>query len=161
MIQQFSEGLAQTAVSRAIQETSWIIPGVQTVHILAIAVVMSSIAMIDARLVGFGAMARPVSAIAHRYLPWVWSGVLILLASGSILIIGEPKRELLSAVFWIKMSLLVCALILTAVFQRPLNQQAYYWDQRKTAARALGVISLLLWLGILSAGRLIAYFEHG
>jgi hypothetical protein len=161
MIEEFSAGLAQTGISRTIQETSWIIPGVQTVHILAIAVVMSSIAMIDARLLGFGAMTRPVSAIAQRYLPWLWSGVLTLFASGSVLIIGEPKRELLSEVFWIKMSLLVCAVLLTAVFQRPLGQHAQYWEHRKLAGRLLGSISLLLWVSILSAGRLIAYFEHG
>src|SRR5579884_3289287 len=122
MIAAFCNWLSNTALSSAIQNASWVIPSVQTVHILAIATVMASIVMVDFRLLGVTGRGLTVPEMAHRYLPWVWSAVVVLLLSGTILIIGEPGRELLSPVFWVKMSLLACVLIITGVFQLTLTR---------------------------------------
>jgi uncharacterized membrane protein len=161
MLREFCGWLGRTPISETIKQVSWIIPSVQTVHILAIAVVMSSAVMLDARLLRVNARHRPVLEIGRRYLPWVWSAILVLFATGLILIVGEPGRELLSPVFWIKMSLLACALILTVLIQRLALSGEAHADNRSLPARVMAVASLCLWVSILAAGRLIAYFEHG
>jgi len=161
VIQSFCTWLGNTPLSMAIQDRYWVIPMVQTVHILAISVVMASMVMLDLRLLRVLGRSQSIPDVAHRFLPWVWSAVLVLLASGTILIIGEPGRELLSEVFWLKMTLLACALTVTAAFQYAVNRRAEFWERRRAIASVTAIASLMLWVGILAAGRWIAYVEHG
>ncbi len=161
MIPAFCDWLSNTPVSMVIQNLFWVIPTVQTVHILAIATVMASVVMLDFRLLGVTGRSQSIPEVAHRFLPWVWGAVAVLLASGSLLIIGEPGRELLSEVFWAKMTLLACALTLTGIFQYALRNGGSFWERRRIVTRVAAVVSLLLWCSILAAGRWIAYMAHG
>jgi hypothetical protein len=137
------------------------IPTVQTVHIVSIAIVMTSMAMLDLRLVGIAGRRQSLTEIGARFLPWVWGTLVVLLCSGSILIIAEPGRELINNVFWLKMSLLVGAVVLTLIFQTMLRRRIGFWEHHRAAAVLLGSVSLLMWVGIVGAGRWIAYVEHG
>ncbi len=157
----FCDWLSNTPLSQAIQNHNWVIPSVQSVHILAIATVMASIVMVHFRLLGMNGRRQTVPQVAHRFLPWVWTAVCVLAATGLILIIGEPARELESEVFWIKMSLLACVLILTAAVQFGAFRGESFWEDRRLLASAIAVVSLFLWVGIVAAGRWIAYMGHG
>jgi uncharacterized membrane protein SirB2 len=148
-------------LSQHIQDALWVIPTVQTVHIVSIAIVMTSMAMLDLRLVGLAGRRQSLTDMGARFLPWVWVALLILLCSGSILIIGEPRRDLRNQVFWLKMSLLAVALILTWTFQYMLRHRKGFWESHRLAATLLGSVSLVVWVGIIAAGRWIAYVEHG
>lgn len=148
-------------MSEHIQNAFWVIPTVQTVHIVSIAIVMTSVAMLDLRLVGIAGRRQSLSAMGDRFLPWVWVALLVLLCSGSLLIIGEPGRELLNTVFWIKMSLLATAVVLTGTFQIVLHRSKNFWEHHRAVAVLLGSVSLVIWVGIIAAGRWIAYVAHG
>jgi Family of unknown function (DUF6644) len=161
VIQPFCDWLSNTAFSMVIQDELWIIPAVQSIHILAIATVMASIVMVDFRLLGVVGRSQSLPDVAHRYLPWVWGAVVVLACSGSLLIIGEPGRELMSQVFWAKMILLACALTVTGTFQYVLNRRAGFWERRRLLGGATAVVSLLLFVAIVAAGRWIAYMAHG
>lgn len=161
MIPAFCNWLSNTSFSMVIQDQLWIIPAVQTVHILAIATVMASIVMVDFRLLGVVGRSQPLPDVAHRYLPWVWGAVVVLACSGSLLVVGEPGRELLSQVFWAKMILLACALTVTGTFQVVLNRRTEFWERRRLLGGATAVVSLLLFVAIVAAGRWIAYMAHG
>lgn len=161
MISQFCAWLSATSLSQHIQDAFWVIPTVQVVHIVSIAIVMTSMAMLDLRLVGIAGRRQSLPDMAARFLPWVWIALVVLLCSGSILIIGEPGRDLLNVVFWVKMSLLATAIVLTWTFQRMLRRSKTFWDRNRTAAILLGSVSLVVWVGIVGAGRWIAYVEHG
>ncbi|MGH7104894.1 MAG: DUF6644 family protein [Acetobacteraceae bacterium] len=156
--------LGATEASQIIQNVSWIIPLVQTIHILAISVVITAVLLVHLR--NFGVVMRSQSrrALAERFLPLIWYSVCVLLVTGIILIVGEPKRELPNPVFQIKMLLLVVALALTALFERPLRADALYWDQsaaHRAGAGMISIVSLALWVGIIFAGRWIAYYNPG
>jgi uncharacterized membrane protein len=122
---------------------------------------MTSMAMLDLRLVGIAGRRQSLTEIGARFLPWVWGTLVVLLCSGSILIIAEPGRELINNVFWLKMSLLVGAVVLTLIFQTMLRRRNGFWEHHRAAAVLLGSVSLLMWVGIVGAGRWIAYVEHG
>src|SRR5215467_12157763 len=107
----------QTQLSQAIQATSWVVPTVQTIHILAIAVVASSALMIDLRLIGVFWANRPMKNVTARFLPLVWWPLLVLLGTGVIMIIAEPARSLKNPAFQLKMVLLIAALGVTSLFQ--------------------------------------------
>lgn len=152
--------LATTRSSQVIQEISWVIPTVQTIHILCIAVVIGSVLLLDLRLLGLAMPGQSVESLARRFLPWVWWTVLLLLLSGSILLVGEPERSLTNPTFQLKMGFLLVVLVLTAVFQLGLRRDPQYWQRtvlHRSSMRLIAVVSLLLWFGIVFAGRWIAY----
>jgi hypothetical protein len=161
MIREFCVWLSATSVSQAIQNAFWVIPTVQIVHIVSIAIVMTAMAMLDLRLIGIAGRRQSLDAMADRFLPWVWVTVIVLLCSGSILIVAEPARDLQNVVFWTKMSLLATALVLAAIFQQVLHRNKGFWERHRVVAVLLGSVSLVIWVGIVAAGRWIAYVEHG
>ena len=160
----FCTWLAATPVSHFIQLTGWIIPTLQTIHILAIAAVFSSAVLVDLRLWRLFERDLPVKAVAQRFLPLVWPVLLVLLATGALLIVGDPRRSLLNTTFYIKMVLLACAIAVTAGLQWSLAIDPQFWDRdasRRFAGRCAATLTLLIWGCIIFAGRWIAYTEVG
>jgi hypothetical protein len=155
----FVEWLAATKASAVIQNFAWIIPAVQCIHILAISVVMSSTLLLNLRLVGIVGGGESKDVFTRRYLPWVWSALVVLLLSGSILIVGEPHRDLINPTFWIKMSLVLLAIFLTAVLELPVLQNAHFWESkiRRVLVRPLAAGAICCWIAIALCGRWIAY----
>ncbi len=163
-VAQFCDWLSQTPISMTFQSVVWIIPMVQSVHILAIAIVMSSVIMVDLRLLGLLGHTQSITGLSRRFLPWVWWSLLVLLITGAVLITAEPRRDLLNPVFQAKMALLVVAMVVTALFQRTVARNMEIWDlspQKRTGAWVTAVVSLLVWTAIIGCGRWIAYVEHG
>lgn len=162
MIQHFIHWLGGTSASQFIQKVFWIIPTVQIVHILAISVVISSMAMLDLRLLGVAGTRHSIASLAKRFLPWLWTALGILLVSGSLLIIGEPQRALDNTMFKLKMAMVATAVCVTLCFRLLLKKDLAagapdLLPRHFLAAKLTGAVSLLLWVGIIAAGRLIAY----
>jgi hypothetical protein len=164
VLKEFCNWLAATSLSNTIQTISWIIPTVQTIHILSVAVLFSAAMVVDLRVWRLLERDVPLPEVAKRFLPPIWPIVLILLITGSLLIIGEPRRSLLNSTFYLKMALLAVALVLTAALQWSLSSSP------KTSAKNSGwriaehfaaTASILVWSGILFAGRWIAYTQAG
>lgn len=159
-LQGFSDWLAATALSERIQNITWIIPAVQTIHILSISVVMSSVLVIYLRILGVLGQSQTIAQVMARFLPWVWCTLVILLITGVTLIIGEPGRSLQNPAFLLKMSMLLIVIITTVLLQRPVEKDATYWERdnsRRAVGRLVAGVSLLMWIAIVCAGRMIAY----
>ena len=163
-LSEFSKWLAATPLSHVIQTTKWVIPALQTVHILSVAVVFSSAILVDLRLWRLLNRDVPLPEVARRFLPMIWPVLLVLLITGSLLIIGEPKRSLLNSAFYLKMALLAVAILITAWLQWSLSSSPNFWDRnrgRRMAGQLTATLSILVWCGILFAGRWIAYTQAG
>jgi hypothetical protein len=163
-LSEFSKWLAATPLSHVIQTTKWVIPALQTIHILSVAVVFSSAVLVDLRLWRLLNRDMPLPEVARRFLPTIWPVLLVLLITGSLLIIGEPKRSLLNSAFYLKMALLAVAIVLTAWLQWSLSSSPNFWDRnsaRRMAGQLAATVSILVWCGILFAGRWIAYTQAG
>ncbi len=158
----FCTWLAATPLSQTVQTVEWIIPAVQTVHILAVAAVMTSVLMIDLRLLGLGARDQTVAAVTRRFWPFVWWPLPVLLATGATLIVAEPARALENPVFILKMGLLLAAAGVTLACEIPLRRNGAFWELsagRRRAARLIASTSLPLWVAVIFAGRWIAYVQ--
>jgi uncharacterized membrane protein len=158
-----AQSISLTPLSLWIQSTLWVVPWVQTIHIIAIGLLLSSVFMIDMRILNLTGRGQSIAETARRFSPWVWIGFTILLVSGTILVIGEPVRSLLNVFFWTKMGLLAVALISVAFFQVTLRTHPEMWEEthaRRTLTKVLAVAALVVWLGIIFAGRFIAYVEN-
>jgi uncharacterized membrane protein SirB2 len=162
MLMHFSKWLAATPISNLIQNVLWIIPLVQTIHILSIAIVLSSVGMVVLRILGMAGLRSTFSGTAERYLPWIWGALTVLLCSGAVLVTGEPVRSLTNPTFQLKMCLLLVAVLITLAFQVTVHRNARFWDfapSRFGAAKLFAVGAFVLWLAIAVAGRWIAYTQ--
>lgn len=162
MLQEFIHWLADTRASQVIQKVFWIIPTVQIAHILAISVVLASMAMFDLRLLGVAGKRHSIASFSRRFMPWLWGALVVLAGSGSILIVGEPKRALGNVFFTAKMAMLATAIAVTLGFQVILKRDlgaggSDLAPSHFAVAKIIGLVSLALWVGIAVAGRLIAY----
>ena len=161
IVVEFCNWLVRTPASVTIQSEPWIIPAVQTVHILCIAIVVTYNGMLDLRLMGVAGKSRTIAEMTGDFMPWIGWALVVLALTGVIMIIGEPARELTNWVFWVKMSLLAAAIALTLYLRRVVRRDAGHWDGRRNSARVFAAVSLVLWVSILTAGRWIAYVQHG
>ena len=160
MIQQFSDWLAGTSMSQAFANANWFVPTVQTVHILCIAVVVTTLGMLDFRLLRLTRRGPPAETLAAKFVPWVWRALVVLLITGALLTITEPNRELMNDAFRLKMLMVVLLVVLTLVVQKASAREPGYWSStlaRQRLGMALGMGSLVLCVAIVAAGRLIAY----
>jgi hypothetical protein len=164
VISEFSGWLAATSLSHTIQTTGWVIPTLQTIHILSVAIVFSSAVLVDLRLWRLLNRDVPLPEVTRRFLPVIWPVLVVLLITGGLLIIGEPHRSLLNSTFYIKMGLLAFAILLTAWLQWSVSSSPNFWDKdrgRHMAGQLAASVSMVVWCGILFAGRWIAYTQAG
>ena len=131
-------------------------PIVQSIHILSIACVMASIVMIDLRVLGWAVPSQTPSEMMRRLLPWLWSALIVLLLSGAMFVIARPRRYFVNPIFGAKFALLAVALVSTLLLRRMLRKNA----APNGAAKAVAGLSLIAWLGVMMAGRWIAYADY-
>jgi hypothetical protein len=158
-IYEISGALYTTSISTGIRETAGVIPATQSIHIIAIAVVVGSALVTDLRLAGVLATDETPQTVVRRYLPWMWTALAVLLATGAILAVGEPNRVFANPVFWTKMALVVLAFGLTLLFRYPFLHPEFRLDHARWAALAKPTawLSLLVWIAVIFCGRWIAY----
>lgn len=155
-IQSFSQWLYATPVAVTFREIAWIIPTVQTIHILAIAILVGAALVSNLRLAGILATDETQATIVRRYLPWMSPALIVLLATGLLLVVAEPGRTLGNTVFWVKMLLVVSGFVLTRGLQKPLLSEASSGGVT-AVARPAAWMSLAVWGAVIFCGRFIAY----
>lgn len=152
--------ITETPISVVMVENFWFVPLVQVVHILAIAAAFGATLMLSLRVLGSAATTLSMEQVSARYVPWIWWGLLAILLSGLLMITAEPIRNMVNAVFWIKMILLVGAIFITLSFQRGIRAQALAagpgW-QASGGTRSTAILILVLWALVMVCGRWIAY----
>ncbi len=151
----FSRWLESTALSQAIQTTSWAIPGIQVIHILGLATLFALALNVSLRVAGRGFAIESSRSLAGRFVPAMGICLVVLLVSGSLLIIAEPGRTITNQVFYIKMILLVTAILLTLWLVRIARREP---EKTSRLDVAVAVLCMLVWAGIIVAGRYIAYY---
>lgn len=152
-----------TRLSTSIRESVWVFPIIESVHVLSITVLVGTIAVFDLRLLGVLMKREPVSTIARQVLPWTWAGFFVMFATGLLLSIAEAATNYYNMAFRIKLVLLILVGLNPLIFHSSIFRKVGDWDVAKTIplrARAAAVCSLVLWAGIIVAGRMIAYLER-
>jgi hypothetical protein len=148
-------------MATAIRESDLVFPIIETVHVLAIALLAGTAAVVDLRLLGLVLKREKVSEIAGRVLPRTWAGFALMFVSGALLFMAEASKSYRNPAFRLKMLLLLLAGLNPALFHSTVYKSVTEWDEAATPpwrARLAGAISLTLWSAIIVAGRAIAYF---
>jgi hypothetical protein len=161
MVKQFAEWLSTTSPSVFIQNhNGWVIPTIQSIHIVGIAVVLGSVFMISLRILGWAGMDQTLRQTTTRFGPWLTGGLWLMLATGVLMVIGEPVRELVTFSFWLKMFLVAVSTAFAVAFQVSLRNHEQSWEKtlvKRRSIRGLAILTFVLWLCIIILGRLIAY----
>jgi hypothetical protein len=160
-LNQFAEWLSQTYLSILIQNhNSWVIPTIQSIHIAGIGVVLASVFMVDLRILGWAGMDQTLRETTNRFGPWLTGALCVMLATGLLMVIGEPVRELVTVSFWLKMFLVAVGTLVSAAFQITLRKSEQHWEDTLVNRRSIkwmAILTFLIWLAIIILGRLIAY----
>jgi len=146
------EALEATPVGDGIKESVWLFPVIESVHLLALAMLGGAILMLDLRLLGVGLTSQKTSTVERAARPWLIGALLTMIVTGALLGTSEALKLYDKQAFWVKMAALAVAVVYTFAVQIPLASR----DPR-LIAKPLAVISLALWLTVAIAGRWIGF----
>ena len=143
-------------IGEGIRDSRWLFPVIESVHLLALAVLGGSVLVVNLSLLGLGLGRRTAAQVWRDTWPWFAGSLAMMLGSGFLLFTSEAVKLYYHEAFWVKMSALFLSLVFTATFQRP---TALADPERVTLlrSRAVGMVSLLLWFVVGAAGRWIGF----
>ncbi|NQE61484.1 DUF6644 family protein [Caulobacter sp. RHG1] len=146
------------------QESLWAFPVLEAVHVLAVAVLFGSIAVVDIRLLGLASTRAPLTELSKDALKWTWGAFVVAAASGVAMLIPRLSDYLATPSLWLKFCFIAIAGINMAIFEGVVFRDVAAWDRGPPprAARAAGLISLVCWTLVIVFGRWIGFtVGHG
>jgi len=133
------------------RESVWAFPLIEIVHIAAIAAMVGSVLTIEMRVFGLR-KAIPLVELGKLGAGIAVTAFLVIAASGSLLFLSDAAAYIANRAFAVKLGLITLAAINMVVFHARGSLA-----QPDAIAKAQAGLSLLLWLGVIGAGRMIAY----
>jgi hypothetical protein len=156
----FLAALGASGVAGLLRSSIYVYPLVNAVHILGFALLVGAIAALDARILGF-ARAIPLADAARLLLPFTIGGLVLAVIAGVALFIVKPQEYWANPVFLVKLGLIVLAVANAVSLRfRPAWRAALDGGVVTPGLRVSAVLSLCLWVAVLVAGRLIAFFGY-
>ena len=150
------EWVAASALGQAISQSSWAFAVIESVHLLALAVIGGAVLTVDLRLLGFGLRAQPLDRVARDAWPWFVGSWVVMIVTGVLLFVSEPLKLYFSTPFFWKMIFLLSGSLFAVTVRRKVTLAG---DGRTppVVMKLVGLVSLLLWSGVGSAGRWIGF----
>ena len=156
----FLQWLHDTQFSTVMRESIWAEPIVETIHVLTLTLFLGFAVLLDLRLLGVCLRRRKVSEVLGQLNPFLFVGFAIMVISGLLLFSGDPPAFWGTFFFKIKMVFLILAGLNVLIFNATIGRKVAEWDlapKTPRAAKIAAVISIVLWVAIVAAGRAIAY----
>src|SRR5665213_621425 len=150
------QSLENTPMSAAIRDSIWLFPAIETLHLIGIVALVGSTSILDLRLLGWTFKKTSVAKLTHQALPWAWTGFLSQLITGFFMFASEASRVYVNPAFRLKMLMIVAAGINALIFHMTTRTRVADPEDRSTplGAKLAGLSSILLWFGIVIAGRM-------
>ena len=147
------------ALGHLMRSARWLYPMVEIIHIIGFVLLVGSVLMFDLRLLGMNRQL-PLTLMARHLLRWSMASLLLVVPAGLLMFSAHPQDFIDNRVFLLKMTLIMSAGLNAAVFHTGVWQGVGGWDSGRAApasARVHAVLSMVLWLGVIACGRLLAY----
>ena len=152
---EFWEWVQGLPLSEYIGFTAWF-PFLESIHVLAVGLVLGSILMVDLRLLGVAGLNYPVSRMTRELIPWTWVAFFVAAVTGVGMFMTHASAYAYNPALQVKMALLLLACANMALFQFRTFRNIEVWDAAAATpvgARLAGAASLLFWAAIVLAGR--------
>jgi len=147
-------------IAEAIRESDALFPFIESVHVVAICLVVGTILTLDLRLLGLASVGRPVGRLASAILPVTWGAFAIAAISGFLLFISNATKYLANGYFVAKMILIAIAGVNMLAFHFMSARDQPRWDNNMRLplkAGFAGGLSMLLWIAVVTCGRWIGF----
>jgi hypothetical protein len=152
----FFQWVESTTLSKTISMSSWAFAVIESVHLLALAVIGGAVLMLDLRFLGVGLRRQAIREVALEAQPWLVGSLVVMLVTGVALFTSEPIKCYYSTPFWVKMTSLALAMLFTFTVRRKvaLADEARV---RPVWFKLVALVSLTLWFGVGAGGRWIGF----
>ena len=160
MIEAFCQWVYDSALGELVRANELLFPWFESVHVLAITLVLGSIAVVDLRLLGLASRSRPVTRLIREVLPVTWCAFAVAVITGVTLFTSNAVDYAKNFPFQMKMGLLLLAGLNMLVFHFVTYRSVGEWDEAAAtpfAARFAGGFSIAVWLSIVAFGRWIGF----
>lgn len=158
------EWLQTTSFAAAIGENEILFPWIESVHVLAIVLVVGTISIVDLRLLGVASLDLTVRRVMRDVIPYTWGAFGVAAITGFLLFSSDAMHYARNFFFLGKLVLLALAGLNMAVFHLVGVSDIERWDTgtgpTPVAAKAAATISLLLWIAVVACGRGIGFTMH-
>jgi hypothetical protein len=154
------EWIQNTDISTSLRESTYVFPIIETTHVLGLSLSVGLLVVSDLRLIGAVMRRRPASEVFRQVAPWMIAGFAIMFATGALLFWSQALKAYNSIFFRTKLCLLVLAAINAGVYHLTIYRRMGEWENKLVPplqARIAGYLSLIIWAGIIAAGRTMAY----
>jgi hypothetical protein len=161
ILQHLCQVFYDSHVGTAIRESDNAFSVIESVHVLSITLLVGTISILDLRMLGIILRPIPVTRIARSVLPLTWAGFVLMAGSGFLLFWAEAAKNYLNPAFRVKIVLLLLVGLNPLIFHTTVYRRVTEWESEHRSpwrARVAACISLMLWSGVIIAGRAIAYF---
>ena len=152
--------LHDTSFSITMRESVWAEPLVETIHVLTLTLFLGFVLLLDLRLLDLAMRRTRISAMFRQLNPGLFAGFAVMIVTGLLLFSADPAAFYSTIFFKLKMILLILAGANVLVFNATLGRSMAVWDGSTAtpmAAKVIGIVSLVLWVAVVAAGRGIAY----
>lgn len=163
-LQTIFEWLESWTVSEGIRQSSWMFPAFESVHVIAITLVVGSVMIVDLRVLGLTSASKRISELSEEVLPWTWGAFLVAVVSGAFLFAAKAHAYFDNLNFRLKMVLMLAAGLNMMVFHFIPYRTVRNWDVGRPApaqAKLACGLSLAFWVLIVAMGRWIGFSIEG
>ncbi|MSO98983.1 MAG: hypothetical protein EXR11_12325 [Rhodospirillaceae bacterium] len=158
--EKFFKGVENWPVAVLIAKSPWLFPTIETIHVLALTMVVGTIAMVDLRLLGLRNAATAVDELTAEILPWSWTAFVFAVASGLSMFISKAVTYAYNPPFLFKITLIALAGLNMAIFHLGAFRTVRAWasiSRPPLGARVAGAFSLLAWILVVIMGRWVGF----
>ena len=158
----FAQWVQSTQLFTALRGSAYVYPIVLSLHMIALALFGGLIVVTDVRLLGWALLKYPVSEFLDQLRPLKRFGFVVMATCGVLMACCKAEEYYYNVFFWAKMSLLVLVGVHALIFRRGVYGNAAKLDAAPAMpgqAKLAAALSLLLWTGLVLAGRGIGYIE--
>ena len=153
------EALEGSPLGSAMRDSLWLYPAAETIHLLGLATLVGCAAAFDLRLLGIS-RHLPARATARHLLTCARTGFAVAAVSGLLLFSADATAIAGNPAFRWKLALIAVAGVNALRFHLGPFRTASDWDRgvpTPVPAKIAAAVSLIVWVGAVTAGRLIAY----
>ncbi|MGH9646191.1 MAG: DUF6644 family protein [Bryobacteraceae bacterium] len=154
------KSLEATGLATKIRDSVFLFPMIESTHVIGLALVFGTIAVIDLRLLGIASTHRSFQRMASDILKWTWGAFALTALTGALMFTTNATVYYHNFYFRTKMLLLALTGINMLFFELTAGRTIHRWDLAPSAPRsgkAVAALSLALWIGIICVGRLIGF----
>jgi hypothetical protein len=157
---QICEWLESTRLAELVTQSTYGFPIVVAIHLLGLGLSVGTVIWFDLRLLGRVLAPVPVSEVYRRLSPWMAAGFVVMFGSGAVIFVGFATAAYANPYFRLKLVMIAVAGVNALLFHFFTQRRLAGWDawtQPPASARAAGAISILSWVAVVLAGRMMSY----